>query len=86
LAETALLAAVLLPGNCLSTHYAHDHPPSLMAIPRGRISFEPPAGLGGKGGAAPFASVLFLYGVVTEAEVKCLKKKGIQVWRYDGAT
>jgi phage N-6-adenine-methyltransferase len=81
-AETAQLAVVLLPANCLTTHYAHDHPPCHVAVPRGRLSFESPDGPGGQAGAAPFGSVLFLYGDVTEFEINELKREGFQVWTH----
>jgi hypothetical protein len=50
-------------------------------VPRGRLSFEPAGGPDGQAGAAPFGSVLFLYGVVTDAEINSLKTKGFQLWR-----
>jgi phage N-6-adenine-methyltransferase len=85
-AETAQLAVVLLPGNCLTTHYAHDHPPCHVAVPRGRLSFESPDGQGGQAGAAPFGSVLFLYGLVTETQINELRREGCTIWRHCGGT
>jgi site-specific DNA-methyltransferase (adenine-specific) len=85
-ASTAGLAAVLLRADCLTTHYAHDHPPSYVAVCKGRIPFDRPEGQGDQGGAAPFGSVLYLYGVITATEINALKAKGFQVWRFDGAT
>jgi phage N-6-adenine-methyltransferase len=80
--ETAQLAVVLLPGNCLTTHYAHDHPPCHVAVPRGRLSFESPDGPGSPTVAAPFGSVLYLYGVIAATEINTLKAKGFQVWTH----
>jgi phage N-6-adenine-methyltransferase len=85
-ADTAQLAVVLLPGNCLTTHYAHDHPPCHVAVPRGRLSFGPADGPRAKGGAAPFGSVLFLYGVVTETDINEPRREGCTIWRHCGGT
>ena len=81
-ASTARLAVVLLRADSLATHYTADHPPSYLAVRKGRIPFEPPPGRSGPSEAAPFGSILFLYGAVTEIQVDELKKAGFQVWRH----
>jgi site-specific DNA-methyltransferase (adenine-specific) len=83
-AQTAQLAVVLLPDKCLTTHYAHDHPPCHVAVLRGRLSFGPPDGQGSPTAAAPFGSVLFLYGVVTETQINELRREGCTIWRHCG--
>lgn len=80
-ASTARLAVVLLRADCLVTHYTGACPPPYLAVRQGRIRFEPPPGRGATGGAAPFGSVLFLYGAVSEAHVNDLQRAGFRVWR-----
>jgi phage N-6-adenine-methyltransferase len=79
-ATTAHLAAVLLRADCLTTRYAGAYPPTFLAVPRGRISFDRPEGGVGKGGAAPFGCVLYLYGAVSESQLNELERRGFQVF------
>lgn len=79
-ATTSHLSVLLLPGNCLTNHYTHEHPPSYVAVPRGRIAFDRPGGQNGKG-AAPFGTMLFLYGAITQKQICELEQEGFQVWR-----
>jgi hypothetical protein len=81
-ASTARLAVVLLRADCLANQYAADYPPSYLAVVTGRIPFDPPAGRGGNGRAAPFGSVLCLYGGVTETQILALRQAGFQVWEH----
>jgi phage N-6-adenine-methyltransferase len=85
-ASTAGLAAVLLRADSLTTHYAHAHPPSYVAVHKGRIPFDRPEGQGGQGGAAPFGSVLFLYGGISDTHILELREAGFQVWKHHGET
>jgi phage N-6-adenine-methyltransferase len=80
-ASTAYLAVVLLRADSLTTHYTADCPPSYLAVRKGRIPFDPPPGQSGTGEAAPFGSVLFLYGSVTETQIIALRQEGFQVWK-----
>lgn len=80
-ASTARLAAVLLRADCLTTHYADDFPPSYLVVRTGRIPFDSPPGQSGTGEAAPFGSVLFLYGGITETQIIGLVQAGFQVWK-----
>jgi phage N-6-adenine-methyltransferase len=80
-ASTARLAAVLLRADCLATHYTAACLPAYLAVRKGRIPFEPPPGQTGRGGAAPFGSVRFLYGGTTKAQIIALRQAGFQVWK-----
>jgi hypothetical protein len=80
-ATTAHLAVVLLRGDCLTTHYAHAWPAPWMAMPTGRLSFDPPPGFAGQPGPAPWGVVLLLYGAVTASHLDLLRQARFQVWK-----
>jgi phage N-6-adenine-methyltransferase len=85
-ASTACLAVILMRADCLTTHYTSEFPPSYLAVPKGRLSFDRPPGQSATGEAAPFGSVLFLYGGISDTQIRELREADFQVWKHHGET
>lgn len=74
-AATAALSVVLLPITSLCTGYTDDNPPAYFVLPRRRIRYVPPPGVG-RSGQPPLATVVMVYGRVTDDQVEKMTQIG----------
>lgn len=74
-AATAKLSVVLLPITSLCTGYTDDNPPAYFVLPRRRIKFLPPPGVS-RSGQPPLATVIMVYGQLTDDQVEKLERIG----------